>query len=139
MNKKLLNNVITKYLGTNYKFNGQNIEEGLDCINLCCLVAKDLDFFIPNINHLNNTIENYSGLFGMKDNKSLWESSEPMLNRLALFKINGVIKHVGYMLNEFEFIHIMEGSKVTVDTLENIQWKRRIVGCYRYVGDKKEI
>lgn len=129
-----INNIIMKYLGTNYKFNGDNIKDGLDCINLCCLVAKDLGYYIPNINHIMCTIDNYQRLFDVRNDKALWEAVEPQLNTLVVFKINGVVKHVGYMLNNYQFIHILEGSRVTVDFVTNPQWAKRIVGYYKYVG-----
>lgn len=134
-----INKIITKYLGTPYRFHGTTTEEGLDCANLCTLVGKDLGINIPNINHNIHTMETYSSLFKLKDDTSLWKQVEPRANTLCVFKINGLVRHVGYMLNEFEFIHIMENSKVTVDTLYSVQWNRRLVGCYQYVGNKEEI
>lgn len=135
----MINKVVQKYLGVPYKFHGTSIVEGLDCANLCTLVGKDLGVNIPNINHTNYTKDTYSSLFSVKDNYSLWTKVEPMANTLCVFKINGVIQHVGYMLNEFEFIHIMENSKVTVDVLDSVQWNRRLVGCYKYIGLEQEI
>jgi len=139
MISKQINTVIMKYLGIPYKFQGTSITDGLDCANLCTLVGKDLGVLIPNINHSTHSEESYSVLFSVKDNKKLWKKVQPTANTLAVFKINGVIKHVGYMINDFEFIHIMENSKVTVDTLDSIQWQRRLAGCYEYIGDTQEI
>lgn len=139
MTNKEINNVIMKYLGTAYKFNGESLKEGLDCANLCVLVAKDFGVNIPNINHTLHTESSYSVMFSVRDDKSLWKLVESKFGTLCVFKINGEIKHVGFMINENDFIHIMENSKVTVDTLSSIQWKRRLVGCYEYIGSKLEI
>lgn len=136
---KEINKVIMKYLGTHYKYQGKSIEEGLDCANLCTLVGKDLGILIPNINHMLYDKDSYSVLFNVKDNTTLWKEIQPKANTLAVFKVNGIVQHVGYMINEFEFIHIMENSKVTVDSLDSIQWQRRLVKCYEYIGDKQEI
>lgn len=134
MDKDTVNKVILKYLGTGYKFNGESIKDGLDCINLCCLVSKDLGGYIPNINHLAFNQESYSVLFKTRHNDALWQEVEPEAGTLAVFTINGVVKHVGYMLNSAEFIHILEGSKVTVDSIYSFQWGKRLVGCYKYIG-----
>ena len=139
MDKKLINTIIMKYLGTPYLYQGSTIEEGLDCANLCTLVGKDLGILIPNINHTLYNQDSYSVLFNTKDNTRLWKEVQPRANTLVVFKVNGIIQHVGYMVNDFEFIHIMENSKVSVDSLDSVQWKRRFVGCYEYVGDKQEI
>lgn len=134
-----VNDIVTKYLGVPYKFQGRSIAEGLDCVNLCTLVGKDFGIKVPNINHSLFTTENYSTLFEVRQNINLWKEVQPKANTLCVFKINGVVKHVGYMLNEFDFIHIMENSKVTVDSINSIQWSRRFVGCYEYIGKDLEI
>lgn len=132
--------VIMKYLGTPYSFKGNSLIEGFDCVNLCTAIGKEFGIVIPNINHSLCTVDNYSTLFNkVKDNQSLWLSCNPKVHSLAVFKINGIVKHVGYMLNDYEFVHIMENSKVTVDNLDSIQWSRRLVSCYEYVGHQLEI
>lgn len=133
----MYNNDCYKYLGTNFKFNGNSIEEGFDCINLCCAIAKDRGVPMKNINHSFTNIDNYHNLFEQKDNNSEWlplTNLDDLTNSLVVFKINGKISHVGYMLDEVMFIHIMEHSKVTVEKITSPQWERRIVGFYRYVG-----
>lgn len=133
----MYNNDCYKYLGTNFKFNGNSIEEGFDCINLCCAIAKDRGVPMKNINHSFTNIDNYHNLFEQKDNNSEWlplTNLNDLTNSLVVFKINGKISHVGYMLDEVMFIHIMEHSKVTIEKITSPQWERRIVGFYRYVG-----
>lgn len=133
------NEIITKYLGIPYVFYGNTLK-GLDCINLCELVAKDRGIFIPNINHLNTTEGTYSSLFNLKDCTKLWDVySEPIADSLVLFKINGVVNHVGYMLDDDQFIHIMKESKVTVDRVSRVNWNRRVVGYYKYIGSLIEL
>lgn len=133
----MYNNDCYKYLGTNFKFNGNSIEEGFDCINLCCAIAKDRGVPMKNINHSFTNIDNYHNLFEQKDNNSEWlplTNLDDLTNSLVVFKINGKISHVGYMLDEVMFIHIMEHSKVTIEKITSPQWERRIVGFYRYIG-----
>lgn len=134
-----MNEILFKYLGSPYKFHGSSKEEGYDCINLCISLGKDFGVPIPNINHINFTEENYSGLFNTRENQSLWKKVSPKAHTLVVFKINGVVKHVGYMINEFDFIHIMENSKVSIESIDSVQWSRRFVGCYQYIGNEKEI
>lgn len=129
-----MDNSYSKYLGCNFKFNGNSLIEGFDCINLCCAIAKDRGVHIPNINHLAFSLDTYHTLFGQKDDKQLWQEVQPQANALVVFKINGVVKHVGFMLDNLNFIHIMEHSRVSVEKITSIQWNKRIVGFYKYIG-----
>ncbi len=133
-----INKIILKYLGTPYEYLGSTLK-GLDCINLCVLVGKDRGINIPNINHSNTNIHSYSGLFDVKDNINLWEKTTAQKDVLVVFKINGIARHVGYMLDDDQFIHIMQDSRVTVDRVSSFQWEKRVVGFYKYIGSDTEI
>lgn len=129
-----LNTDYYKYLGASFKFNGNSLAEGYDCINLCCAIAKDRNVPMKNINHSFTNIDNYHSLFSERES-SEWKSiTENLSDSLVVFKINGKISHVGYMLDDLCFIHIMENSKVTVEKITSPQWERRIVGFYKYIG-----
>lgn len=135
-----INTVISKYLGVPYKFQGTSIKDGLDCANLCTLVGTDFGILTPNINHMFCTNEDYYLLFNtVISNQKLWIETPPAFGTICAFKINGVVKHAGFMLNDYDFIHIMENSKVTIDSIDSIQWARRLVGCYKYIGKDLEI
>lgn len=124
-----------KYLGVPFKFNGNSITEGYDCINLCCALAKDRGLPIKNINHTNETILTYSHIFDTELHKSDWkrlDSNEDKTDSIVVFKINGVISHVGYMVDNDRFVHIMEKSNVTLDRVSSVVWNRRVVGYYKY-------
>lgn len=125
-----------KYLGCNFKWNGSSIAEGFDCINLCKALAKDRGVEIPNINHSMFNLDNYHVLFAQRDDTAIWESVEPQADVLVVFKVNGEVRHVGYMINKLQFVHIMEKSKVTVEKITSPQWERRIVGFYKYKQTK---
>lgn len=133
----MLNTDYYKYLGVNFKFNGDSIAEGYDCINLCCAIAKDRNIPMKNINHSLMDISNYHGLFNQKNDYTEWlqlTDYNDLANSLVVFKINGKISHVGYMLDNISFVHIMEHSRVTVEKITRPQWEKRIVGFYRYIG-----
>ena len=122
----------TKYLGVPFKFKGNSIEEGLDCINLCCALAKDRGVPLANVNHAALTISNVHLKFEQMEREVgvLWQEVEPQENVLVIFRINGKLRHVGYMLDNIHFIHIMEGASVTVDKITNLKWEKRIFGLY---------
>lgn len=129
-----------KYLGVPFKFNGNSIAEGFDCINLCCAVAKDRGISMKNINHAFTTIDSYHYLMSEEQENKDWLKvpySPDIKDCLVLFKINGKASHVGYMLDDLSFVHIMENSRVTVEKITSIQWERRILGFYKYIGNNE--
>jgi cell wall-associated NlpC family hydrolase len=129
-----------KYLGVPFKFAGNSIEEGFDCINLCCAVAKDRGILMPNINHQRYNLDTHHlKMIEVKNMKNMWEKVEPQPNVLVVFKINGLIRHVGFMLDDLQFIHIMEKSKVTVEKINSLQWSKRVEGFYKYIGNVQHI
>lgn len=123
-----------KYLGVPFKFNGNSIQEGYDCINLCCAIAKDRNISMKNINHSFTDIDTYHGLFSERDSSEWLKVDKDFKDALVVFKINGKVSHVGYMLDDYSFVHIMENSRVTVEKLTSPQWERRVIGFYRYIG-----
>lgn len=123
-----------KYLGTKYLYEGNSIREGYDCINLCCALAKDRNIKMKNINHSYCDINSYHHLFNLRNTQEFLKV-KPQKDVLVVFKIAGKISHVGYMLDNTSFIHIMENSSVTVEKITNANWEKRVIGFYKYVGD----
>lgn len=130
---------LMKYLGTKYTFGGTTIEEGFDCLTLCCAIAKERGYYIPNINHSHHTLKTHHIMLTEHANTpSLWqEFDSPTPDTLVTFKINGALRHVGYMLDTLHFIHITDNAKVTIEKLTSPQWERRIYKFYRYIGHTK--
>jgi len=124
-----------KYLGAPYKFNGSSISEGFDCINLCIQIGKDRGINIPNINHKNNSINNYFSLFNIRNDNTQFKKVQQQKDVLVVFKVGGRISHVGYMLDNDNFIHIMEKSNVSIERISDGTWKNRVIGFYKYIGN----
>ena len=59
-----------------------------------------------------------------------WEQTEPQLGAVALFTVRQRIAHVGYMLNDHEFLHAREGYGTTTNSLYDKKWQRRFKGAY---------
>ena len=123
-----------KYLNIPYKYRGVS-KEGLDCISLCQLIAKDNGVNIGNINYDNVELEKVYVVFGYNIiNKSKYKAVEPKKDALVVFRVMGKIQHVGYMISDTKFLHIMEGTRVTMDSIKSPIWEKRIVGYYEYIG-----
>ena len=49
---------------------------------------------------------------------------------VALFTVRQRVAHVGYLLNDHEFLHAREGFGTTTNSLHDRKWQRRFVGAY---------
>ena len=49
--------------------------------------------------------------------------------------IHGMDTHVGVVVDDDSFIHIMQGrTNVTVEKFSSPHWRNRVTGCFRYEG-----
>ena len=126
----MIDKQIEKLLGIPYKYGGSDYK-GMDCINLCVEVGKLRGFYIPNVNHDHVNYDEYAGLFILELSSKRWNKVLRQPDSLVVFRIGGIARHVGYMLDEFEFIHILEDQNVSVESLKDPKWSTRVQGFYK--------
>lgn len=126
-----------KYLGIPFKMYGED-EKGIDCANLACLVARGRGHYIPNINHFEYTEATAFKGFKKQFNRQQFKEVEKQSDSIVLLKVNGIAGHVGYMLSEKYFIHVLPKRDVTIENINSLLWKNSVVGFYKFVGDKSE-
>jgi len=124
------------FLGIKYKFNGNSIQEGYDCITLVSAVAKAHNIYIPNVNHQNHTINTFAPIFKDEIASGRWIEVEKQPLVAVVFRIAGKIQHIGFMIDDERFIHILQDSNVTIEKLSNPNWNKRVVGFYTYKAEK---
>ena len=123
-----------EYLGIPYKDHGRT-KEGLDCWGLCVMMAKEkYGYVLPDLNHdytsavdskSVSTLVEYSKLDG-------WEKvTKYAAGDIVVFNLAGFPCHVGTYIGRGRFIHILNGSHVTIETLDSIVWNKRLNGVYR--------
>ena len=123
-----------KYLNIPYKYRGAT-KEGLDCIGLCQMIAQDNDIIIGNINYDNIPLDLVSNVFDINmNNQAKYKEVEPKEHVLIVFRVMGKIQHIGYMISKDKFLHIMEGTRVSLESIYSPVWAKRIVGYYEYIG-----
>lgn len=119
-------------IGFPFRYGGRKLEDGfLDCYGLVVVMSERAGRKLPE----RSVSEDHRLVHAlMMSQMNVWErASGPAEGRVVLFKINRVACHVGYLINEFEFIHTWEDSGgVVVERLSN--WERKIEGFYEYVG-----
>jgi len=53
-------------------------------------------------------------------------------DNVVLFRIAGYIRHIGYMIDDKHFIHVLKGRNVTIESVEDTIWKNRVAGAYKW-------
>ena len=123
-----------KYLNIPYKYRGSD-NNGLDCIGLCQLIGKDNNVNVGNINYDNVPLDFVNSVFDSNmNNKSKYKQVVAKKNSLIVFKIMGKIQHIGYMISDTKFLHILKDTRVTLESINSPIWEKRIVGYYEYIG-----
>lgn len=119
-------------IGFPFGYGGRKIEQGyLDCYGLVLVMSERAGRKLPE----RSVSEDHRLIHAlMASQMRVWEKlSGPIEGCAVLFKIKKLPCHIGYMINEFEFIHTWEDSGgVVVERLSN--WEKRIEGFYEYVG-----
>jgi len=118
-------------LSCKFKFNGTNVNEGFDCMTFIIEMGKRRGIKVPNINHVDLTLESSQALFKEQKYYDLFQEVKRDKNTLVLMKNpNGVIGHVGYMLDKNNFIHMTKNYGVQVNKVTDKAYINKIVGYY---------
>lgn len=110
-----------KYIGKKYTYGGKSAK-GFDCSGFVMYVFKENGIMIPRMSK--NQFKK-----GKKINKS-----KALKADLIFFRIKGNrISHVGIYLGNKKFIHSpSSGKKVSISSIENPYWKKKIAGFVTY-------
>lgn len=132
-----------KYMRIPFKEHGRDFD-GCDCGGLVGLVYKtELGIELPDWYHLYTTthFESFSELTstigGMLDRFFLEVPKGCPINPFdaVVFNVAGNPVHVGVAINQYFFMHIMEGyTSVRTEKFASMNWKKRIEGVFRYSG-----
>lgn len=119
-------------IGFPFKYGGRSLQDGgLDCYGVCVEMARRNGVELPLRQFSDNLSVNHALMASQMD---VWRRIDrPKAGCVVLFKINRLPCHIGYLLNEFEFIHAWEKTNGAV--VEQLgDWERRIEGFYEYIG-----
>ncbi len=61
-----------------------------------------------------------------------WKKAAPQNGVVVVLKVNGYTSHIGFMIDDRRFLHIMGHSGVKVGNIQDIAWRNRIMGYYKY-------
>ena len=121
-NRERIENVITSYLGTPYRWGGEN-QEGLDCSGLVVGVfQKALGVDLPH---------STEKLFQMGQRV---KRNRLCFGDFVFFSDTGSeVTHVGIYLGRNQFVHASKEKGVTISKLESSYFQQRYIGARRII------
>lgn len=121
----------TDLIGTPFKYGGRSLADGgLDCYGVVVEMSRRIGQPLPERQFSDNLAVNHALISGQLYE---WRRCEQKPGAVVLIRIKKITCHVGFVLNDYQFIHAWEGSGgVVVERIED--WQKRIEGFYRYVG-----
>lgn len=122
-------------IGTPFKYGGRCLQDGgLDCYGVVVEMGRRNGLEFPERQFSENLAINHALMSSQMDE---WERCTPQPCAVALIRILSHPCHVGFLIDDYRFIHAWEGSNgVVVERIED--WQKRIEGFYRYVGHREE-
>jgi len=125
---------VSKYSEVPFKAKGRSLE-GWDCWGLVYFIYKDLlntelPLYIEDYQNTSD-LEEIESL--IKSNKPLWDKIEkPKPFDVVLLRIDNHEMHCGLFLGNKKFFHCRKGVSSVIGRVNDIKWRNRIVGYYRY-------
>lgn len=124
-----------KYIGLPYLENGRT-EAGVDCWGLARLFYKDqFNIDLPSYTTEYDGGQDPAIISVINAHIDNWEQlNAPSIGDLCLFNIMGEPTHVGIYVGDNKFLHSRENMDSVVESLNNIKWKNRFQGFYKYTA-----
>ena len=126
----------TDLLRVPFKYGGRcpKKDGGLDCYGVVVEMGRRTGPAFPERQFSESLDVNHALMASQMDE---WERCERQPGAIVQIRILNKLCHVGFVLDDFDFIHAWEGSGgVVIEPLED--WQKRIEGYYRYVGRREE-
>jgi len=120
-------------IGIPFKDRGRSID-GFDCYGLVMYIYKQKGIDIPDYFYEKANDDGVAMHFLSGMNNPLWQEDEIKKDNVVLFRIAGYIRHIGYMIDDKHFIHVLKGRNVTIESVEDTIWKNRVAGAYKWLN-----
>ena len=121
---------VADYIGIPFEYGGRGPSK-YDCYGLVMELYKrvhDVD-----IKDVKSPSELKKVAMMMSSDLHLWKQTEKRFGAVVLFKVKGLVSHVGFVIHGDKFIHTWDKSGgVVIEKLAD--WEKRIIGFYEYVG-----
>lgn len=126
----------SKYIGIPFKEKGRDFD-GCDCWGLVYLFKKHYqNEDVPTYTEDYLTPLHKEEIHSLIVNKrSFWKEiplGSEQFGDVINLRINGKDWHVGIVIDNKQFLHVMDGIDSVCEKYNSILWKHKIAGFYRY-------
>jgi len=120
-------------LGKQFAYHGRG-PDFYDCLGLVIEIHKRNGIIIPDIQSSDNLTIIHTAIENHKDCYEF--ATGPGFLVVGLFQlVPKYVTHMGTFLDDYgNFIHISEGTNVTIENVNNVQWCRRIRGYIKWIN-----
>ena len=128
---------VSEYVGIPFADHGRD-RSGCDCWGLVRLVLG---------NHYGVEVPSYAETYPDANKPSASEAvdtlrqidfiplSYPEPGAIVVLRVKGLPWHVGVMVNDHYFLHIMRGINAVCERIDGLTWANKVMGFYRYAGN----
>lgn len=127
---------VNNYIGIEFEVKGRTFE-GCDCWGLASLILlKEYAIDVSSCESPYQNLDNHIHLENIiEEGKVDWKQvNTPKEGDLILLRVNGYPMHMGIVLGNNYFIHIMKGMNSVIEKYNGRTWEKRISGFFRYKG-----
>ena len=104
-----------------------------DCFGLFAELCRRRGLAIPEHPTPSNLYQRQSDI--QIEVAASWHALDaPEVGCAVVLRIGPWMSHIGMVIEGNKFIHAVRSSGVTVASLDDVQWRQRIAGFYRYRG-----
>lgn len=125
---------VEKYVGIPFKDHGRD-EHGADCYGLYRLaLMREFGKLLPSYDDTYADANNSSAAAAIDTLRSLDFISLPYpeVGAAVVLRVKGLPWHIGMMVSDHFFLHVMRGINSVVERIDSMAWANRVVGFYRY-------
>ncbi len=129
--------IVKKYRNIPYKHNGRSLT-GLDCLGLTNAIFKDLGVRLPANDGKFISDEWYKKdpnryLRGLESIGTEVSFKELQTLDIVYFELlDGIVTHSGVMVNQREFIHVLQKRNVEISRFNRF-WRKKLSGARRVI------
>jgi cell wall-associated NlpC family hydrolase len=129
---------VSDFIGIPFLEGGRDPARGLDCWGLVAAASRDLyGINLPSYAGCYATPLDYDELRRLIDGEmSPWVdvTGQERAGDVALLRVRGRPVHVGLVTAKGWMLHVEAGCETVQERYDGPQWKRRLIGVYRFQG-----
>ncbi|WP_298434601.1 NlpC/P60 family protein [Geobacter sp.] len=122
----------TDLLGRPFAYGGRG-PDAYDCYGLAMEVCRRAGIDLPEWRSVCEPVLIQDGFEAGKEFFEELAGPQPFCIVLLMVR-PPYVSHCGVMLDGGRFIHIMERTRVTIERIDGLAWRRRVRGFYRFRG-----